>query len=90
MAPDILEVKIGAQVMFLVNDADRNLFNGSRGVIIDIDDSGYPKVQFKNGKVFTIEPYTWNSYIKIEGEKYKMARTQIPLKLCWATSIHKS
>jgi ATP-dependent DNA helicase PIF1 len=84
-----LELCIGAQVMLLVNlDLYNNLANGSRGVIIDFDkEDNYPIVRFLTGYEMKIEPYTW--IIEENGTKL-LNVTQLPLKVSFAISIHKS
>ncbi len=84
-----LELKIGAQVMCIVNlDLDNKqnpICNGSQGIIDSFDQDGYPVVNFYNGCQRVIKPHCWLS------ENYPgIGLKQIPLILSWAITIHKS
>lgn len=83
-----LELCVGAQVMLLVNlDQERGLVNGSRGVITGYSPSGLPLVQFLRGSgSVLIDLYTWWLPDDV-GEG--VGRSQIPLKIAYAMSIHK-
>lgn len=85
-APQTLQLCIGAQVMLVVNlDLENELANGSRGVVVDFHDDK-PVVQFARRQC-TIDYYTWE--LKEDNHTYLRA-TQIPLKIAYALSIHKS
>jgi len=94
--PDEVRLKVGAQVMLTRNkDLEKNLVNGSRGVVERfveaVDEGGFPVpiVRFDCGivtKIVPVESVRYNS----EGGKGCLVRTQIPLKLAWAITIHKS
>jgi len=92
LPPETLTLKIGAQVMLLINKLDDNLCNGSRGVVIGYteDNREYPIVQFLSGKTMPIDPHTWSSSFTIGDTKHRVSYTQIPLRLAYAISIHKS
>ena len=86
-APETLQLCIGAQVMLLKNlDIPNGLANGSRGVVTGFI-SEIPKVRFLNGEERVIEQNVW----EIEENDKKILRAQqIPLKVAYAISIHKS
>ena len=81
-----LELCVGAQVMLLVNlDQERGLVNGSRGILTGYSPSGLPLVQFLNTKSSVlIDVYSW--WLP---EEVEVGRSQIPLKIAYALSIHK-
>ncbi|KAL5021540.1 hypothetical protein ScPMuIL_000695 [Solemya velum] len=88
--PHDLELKIGAQVMLAKNlDIQRGLVNGARGVVTSFENGqlGFPIVKFVCGECDVIKPIRWT--MKAGGGVY-LSRKQIPLKLAWAISVHKS
>ena len=98
IAPSKFSLCPGAQVMLLVNmfegeGDDRRLVlsNGSRGVVVKIlsDDNGRtPVVKFMNGEIRDIEEQTYE--IKNEKKEVDIILTQVPLRLAYAITIHKS
>jgi len=88
LAPMTLRLKKGALVMAVKNSLDKKYVNGSLGQVIDFESgTEYPIVEFKNGKVITMMPDTWELR---DGEKKRASITQIPLRLAWAITVHKS
>lgn len=88
LAPADLKLKEGALVMAVKNSLDRKYVNGSLGVVIDFDIlTNFPVVKFKNGKTITMMPETWELR---DGDKKRAGITQIPLRLAWAITVHKS
>jgi ATP-dependent exoDNAse (exonuclease V) alpha subunit len=88
LAPTVLRLKLGALVMAVKNSPDRKYVNGSIGTVIDFEPvTDYPVVEFKNGKTVTMTPDTWEQR---DGEKKRASITQIPLRLAWAITVHKS
>jgi len=85
LAPEILELKLGALVMAVKNDPQGRYANGSIGSVIDFTDEGFPIVDFKYPVV--IYPDEWE--LK-SGERTIAAITQIPLRLAYAITVHKS
>ena len=85
-----LRLRLNAQVVHLANAEDRRLVNGSRGVVIAFEPaSNDPVVRLTDGSSHTIRRHTWEYKPDPKG-RVLASRSQIPLKLAWALSIHKS
>lgn len=95
LAPELLRLKIGAQVMMIKNTYQKEgIINGSLGIIRDFSPKkSYPLVEFIGGKILTVGPEEW-LIEKFNEEKKSMETeagvSQIPLILAWAITIHKS
>ncbi len=95
-APEQLVLKLGAQVMTLKNDPGGKWVNGDIGTVEKLLDASV-RIRFEDGRVEEVVGDTWEMvryeydelHDQLESEvvgKY----TQIPIKLAWAVTIHKS
>ncbi len=88
LALEQLELKQGALVMCIKNSQDKKYVNGSLGIVKDFEpDTNYPIVQLRSGDELVIRPETWELR---DGDKKRAGMTQLPLRLAWAITIHKS
>jgi ATP-dependent exoDNAse (exonuclease V) alpha subunit len=88
LAPEILKLKIGTEVMFVKNNFDKGYVNGTRGTIVDFDsEMDLPVVKTLDGETITVDTENWA--IEDEG-KVLASITQIPLRHAWAITVHKS
>jgi len=88
LAPSALRLKKGALVMAVKNSPERKYVNGSIGVVVDFEPyTEYPLIEFHSGKTVSMVPDTWELR---DGDKKRASITQIPLRLAWAITVHKS
>ena len=94
-----LELKVGAQVMFLKNDSstDKRYYNGKIGIITAISKETVTVQCANEADEIVTEKETWsninysiNEETKAIKEEMIGAFSQIPLRLAWAITIHKS
>ncbi|QIC66927.1 AAA family ATPase [Acinetobacter schindleri] len=91
-APETLTLKKHAKVMFVKNNFDLGYINGSLGEVIGFEEDDefgvLPKVKLTDGTTLLVEPATWS--VDNEAGKTIASFQQIPLRLAWAITIHKS
>ena len=88
LSPENLELKINAVVMCTKNNQKEHFVNGTLGIVIGFDEfSGYPIIKNRNGRNITIAPMDW---VVEENGKIRAQITQVPLRLAWAMTVHKS
>ena len=87
LAPEVLELKVGAEVMFIANDFAAGFVNGSRGQVTGFQND-LPLIRLTGSKrIIKVEPHSWSL---AEDDKKLAEVSQLPLRLAWAITIHKS
>ena len=88
LSPENLELKVGASVIFTKNNPRAGFINGTLGQIVDFEGFGnLPVVKTRSGRRIVAEPMDWAME---DGGKVLAKVTQVPLRLAWAITVHKS
>lgn len=87
LAPERLVLKKGAAVMFVKNNFEKGYVNGTLGTVSGFNEAGFPVITLLNRREIVGETATWS----VEENGKTLAQiNQIPLRLAWAITVHKS
>lgn len=97
--PQELQLKVGAQVLFVRNDAEHRWVNGTLGTVIGFDEEEHERifVVTEDGRELDVERAIWSNIRYTFNDKEKKIEeqelgtyTQFPLRMAWAITVHKS
>ena len=88
LSPEQLCLKVGAAVMFTKNNPQAGFVNGTLGTVEGFDKhDGHPVIKTRSGRRIEVEPMDWAME---ENGAIRARITQLPLRLAWAITVHKS
>jgi len=86
LSPEVLSLKEDAMVMCTKNNFEAGYVNGTLARVVRFEE-GYPVIHTVDGAYITVKPTTWEI---VEDKAVKASIEQLPLRLAWAITVHKS
>lgn len=88
LVPEVLELRLGAVVMFVRNNFEKGYANGTIGTVIAFtSENNYPIIRTIKGEEIVASPEKW---LIDENNEALAVIYQVPLRLAWAITVHKS